>query len=200
MTSNIYNFTKNQQDFSAIPDEAEKVAEYNDLSPKESMRLRLLAEELICMMPNLVSYGGGKFWIESSGRNYELHLEVKAKIPELIDQEKLLSVSSDGKNAAAKGIIGKICAAIDGMMKVSNALPVDSSMNIYGMTAYGDYSDWSLCLYRDMLSQEYNGERRDEFAEDWDELEKSIIANIADDVKVWIRGDKIEVTVFKRFK
>ena len=122
------------------------------------------------------------------------------KMVVLIDEEKLLSVSSDGRNAAAKGIIGKICSAIDEMMRVSNALPVDQSMNMYGMTAYGDYSDWSLCLYRDMLTQEYNGERHDEFAEDWDELEKSIIANIADDVKVWIRGEKIEITVFKRFK
>jgi len=33
-----------------------------------------------------------------------------------------------------------------------------------------------------------------------DELEKSIIANIADDIKVKILGNKVEIIVFKNFE
>ncbi len=35
--------------------------------------------------------------------------------------------------------------------------------------------------------------------EAWDELEKSIIANLADDVKVGVLKDKIELVVIKKF-
>ena len=39
-----------------------------------------------------------------------------------------------------------------------------------------------------------------EATEAWDELERSIIANIADDVKVKILGNKVEIIVFKNFE
>ena len=33
----------------------------------------------------------------------------------------------------------------------------------------------------------------------WDELEKSVVAHVADDVKVSIRGSVVEMTIFKKF-
>ena len=35
--------------------------------------------------------------------------------------------------------------------------------------------------------------------EAWDELEKSIIANLADDVLVGVRKDKVEILIIKKF-
>ena len=35
--------------------------------------------------------------------------------------------------------------------------------------------------------------------EDWDELEKSIVANIADDVKIGIAGQDVEMVITKKF-
>ena len=35
--------------------------------------------------------------------------------------------------------------------------------------------------------------------EEWDELEKSIVANIADEVSIAIRGSEVEMTVYKNF-
>ena len=34
---------------------------------------------------------------------------------------------------------------------------------------------------------------------EWDELEKSIVANIADDIKIAIAGNKVEMTAYKKF-
>ena len=59
--SNIYTLKKLKEDFSNIPAEAEKVANYNDLDKKSALRLRLLAEELVGMLPKLLIYGSGSF-------------------------------------------------------------------------------------------------------------------------------------------
>ena len=53
---------------------------------------------------------------------------------------------------------------------------------------------WSLMEYRNNL----NEARKD--SSEWDELEKSIIANIADEVKVWLKSSSTLVTVEKLVK
>ena len=56
---------------------------------------------------------------------------------------------------------------------------------------------WTLDTYR----QGVDGakETGEEAKEAWDELEKSILANLADDLIVAIRGDEAEITVVKKF-
>jgi hypothetical protein len=57
-----------------------------------------------------------------------------------------------------------------------------------------DYSSlWSLDQYRSTA-------RKDEQAEDWDELEKSVIASLADDVIVGVRGKRADIIIVKKFK
>ena len=58
--------------------------------------------------------------------------------------------------------------------------------------------EWSMVEYEDALSARI---RRDEAAalEAWDELEKSIIANLADEVRISIRGREVEMVVYKSF-
>ena len=54
----------------------------------------------------------------------------------------------------------------------------------------GYTNEWSLSVYRESA-------RADEEA--WDELEKSVIANLADDVTVGIIEGKVEIIVIKNF-
>ena len=49
---------------------------------------------------------------------------------------------------------------------------------------------WTLNRYKDSV--------RDS-EESWDELEKSIIANLADDVAVSVKGNKVEILITKNF-
>ncbi len=47
--------------------EVEKCTSYNNLEKKPALRVRLLAEELIGMMPALLEHSEGMFWIENDG-------------------------------------------------------------------------------------------------------------------------------------
>lgn len=53
---------------------------------------------------------------------------------------------------------------------------------------------WSLRSYRENLPDKKSA------AEEWDELEKSIIATLADDVKVWLKSNTTEVVIEKLIK
>ena len=60
---------------------------------------------------------------------------------------------------------------------------------------YESYT-WSMDDYRDQLRQRHELDQRDS-QEEWDELEKSVVAKLADDVKVSIRGRNVEMTIIK---
>ncbi len=61
---------------------------------------------------------------------------------------------------------------------------------------HGAYS-WSMEDYREQLRQyQVLNERKNQEA--WDELEKSVVGRVADDVKVSIRGGTVEMTIFKK--
>lgn len=93
------------------------------------------------MLPELLEFADGDFWIEVDNNKYELHTSLFPKKSMSSDKrEKLLSISKSGKNAAGK-----------------------------------------------------------EKGEAWDELEKSIIANISDDVIVSIHEKKVEIVIKKTF-
>ena len=198
MKSDICKLSQGAESLSALLDETEKAASYSNLSKKDAGRLRLLAEELVGMLPELLEFSEGEFWVESEGNKFELHTELAPNEALTSDKrEKLLEVSSSGKNASAKGIMAKIKLAAAFMM-------IDYETNAADMPlGYGFYSDglsgvnsfsaqaWSLAAYRNKAKKEQS--------EKWDELERSIIANIADEVLVGIQGKKVEIIVKKSF-
>ena len=95
--------------------EVDKTAVYNGLDKKSALRLRLLAEEFIRMLPNLSCMYKGEFWVETEGNAYALHAKYETEGRTRAGDEALLSVSSTGKNAMAAGVVGKIRAFIDRM-------------------------------------------------------------------------------------
>ena len=88
-------------------DELEKFAGYQELDHKETLRLRLLAEEMLGMLGGIVGDYGAYFWIEGEKKNVALHLDAYVEM-DLDKKEELLSVSSSGRNMAAKGLMGRI--------------------------------------------------------------------------------------------
>lgn len=192
MKSDVHVLTNTMEDFRIIPEEAEKIAVYNNLDERESRRLRLLSEELIGMLPELLEYGTGEFWIENTGKNYELHVSLSVENFMNIDRDKLLSVSKSGKNAAAVGVINKIRIAAELMMIGYAEASMYEGVDFYEMGVMNQYLDythaWSLDSYREQAKQP-----------EWDELEKSIIAKLADDVVVGIIGNKVDIVIKKKF-
>ena len=206
MKSNICKLNKDLTCLEAVLAEVEKVTTYNALEDKKALRIRLLAEELCGMLPGLVENFSGEFWAENEGDNYELHVELKADDMSIDLRDELISVSKSGKNAAAKGVMGKIRAVAETMLLVASdptlSVPCGEFYDYYGYNMSVGYIDptiavetgyiysWSLFNYKTAVE-----EKKDEYAE----LERSIVAKLADDIIVGVRGKNVEIVVKKSF-
>ena len=198
MKSNICKIENGTRDLGAILRESERVAEYNGLTNKQGLQLRLLCEEIDGMLPNIIDDFEGKLWIEYEDGLCKVYVSIK--IPELTVDKKdeLIDVAKNKKNAASVGIIGKIRNSIENFFLNNEAL--DSLSVSCGstdmMVGYGDDVDyaylWSLEQYRSFVN-------KDEQAEAWDELEKSVIASVADDIIVGVKGKQADIVIVKKF-
>lgn len=179
----------------------EKTGAFCGLDHKSALRLRLLSEELIELMRTFTGELKGDFWLEAKDSTVEVHL--KTEIP--MDQQtrkELLSVSSTGKNAAAKGFMGKIRDMIS-----TATLPEDPETKAMTEQALGlmslgcqmgSYSgsySWSMSSYVASIEKAEAIQAQ----EAKDELEKSIVANLADDVTVHIVNSDVEIAIYKSF-
>ena len=171
--------------------QAEKVAQYKELSSKASHDIRLLAEEMMGMMRSITGGANGRFWIEDEDGVFKLHLRTETFV-DFGKREKLLSVSRSGKNEAARGIMGKIRTFFD---------PLDSMPIFFNTTPEGMSGNqlWSMRAYQDVLMDQIRKNQAGA-EEAWDELEKSVVSHIADDIKVAIRGKEVELIIIKAFE
>ena len=203
MKSNVYlikhGFVREQ-----IFREVEKSAQYFDLPSKTQLQLRLLTEELTGMLYAIAGKYRGEFWVEAEPVEYvvrywenvhtvdfKLHLRLEADL-DAEGRKQLLSVASSGRNEPPAGIMGKIQAFLELCSSETEAQNCPAGMNdMYAASITGEGTlIWSLRNYTEVVS----GKKQ---SEEWDELEKSIIANLADDVTVRIRGRRVEVVVSK---
>lgn len=198
MKSNVILLTGEAGQHKAVMHEVDKCTAYNEFDQKSALRTRLLAEELVGMLPSLLKHTSAAFWMEAEGKAIELHAEVKAKDSGFNTRQKVLSVSTSGKNVAAVGIMGKIRETCEMMLYPSTDEVVSPSFYEMGMEHEESSlsSFWSLRQYSDSV-QELIESAAKEAA--WDELEKSIIARLADDVIVSIKGKNVEIIVRKAF-
>ena len=172
--------------------QADKVARYKELSQKNTLYLRLLTEETMALVRAIVGNVNGEFWIEDDQDVYTLHLKVSTLMDEK-KKEQLLSASTSGANEATRGFMGKIRA----FFEPSSSTPMFSSgFSGVAPAMYGNYV-WSMEDYREQLRQ-YREQNMAGSQEAWDELEKSVVAHVADDVKVSIRGRTVEMVLVKK--
>ena len=178
--------------------QAEKVAAYKGLSEKDALQLRLLTEEMLGLMRAVTGETEGKFWIEDEDGMYRLHLQVKTRLNSE-ERQQLLSVSSTGKNESAKGLMGRLAdffdwGSDDDLAAYSSPLLMPDALE-YSSSPALDW-EWSMMRYENALSARIS---QDEAArEAWDELEKSVVRHVADDVRVSIRNGVAEITILKK--
>ena len=181
----------------------EKTGAFCGLDHKSALRLRLLSEEVIELMRSFTAELRGDFWLEAKDNVVEIHL--KTEIPmDLKTKKELIAVSSSGKNAAAKGFMGKIRELIS-----TATLPddpetkamTDQALGLMSlgcqMGSYSGSYSWSMSSY--VASIEKASETKTDAQEAKDELEKSIVANLADDVTVHIVNSDVEIAIYKSF-
>ncbi len=174
------------------------------LGHKENLRLRLLAEELISLMRGIVGSVEACYLCRQEDRSFELSLSADVSMTQAL-RKQLLAASTSGKNAAAKGLMGRIRDMIAKIMlpeKEGLDLPSGLSLGLMSMGSPSRYLSgesyaWTLSRY---MNEVRNGrEQNEEAAQAWDELEKSIVANLADDVSVKIEGSAVEIAITKAF-
>lgn len=179
--------------------QAEKVAVYKGLARKDALSLRLLTEEMLGLMRALTGESEGVFWIEDEDGEYRLHLRVRTRL-NADERAQLLSVSSTGKNESAKGLMGRLrdffdwgsdadLAAYNGPLLMPEMYETTSSPSL-------DW-EWSMVRYEDALNRRMAA--ADPAAKEaWDELEKSVVTHVADDIRVSIRNGNVEMVILKK--
>ena len=191
MKSDVIKVSSKEDRTDLVLDQAARMASVQKLSHKSALHLRLLSEEMMCMMRAITGDIDGEFWIENKGPSYELHLRCRTFMDEH-RRNMLLGASSSGKNEAERGFMGKLRAFFE---------PKEDLPLFYRFNADGTCSDmvWSMRSYQQMLRQCVD-QNREGAEEAWDELEKSVVSRLADEVRVGIRGDEAEMTVFRNLE
>ena len=198
--------TSQGEGFDEALDATMRFADEEMMDQKSALRFRLLAEETLGMVQAITSGFKGVFWIdENEDDEYLMHLTAKT-VMDYEKKQELINASTEKKNSAAKGFMGKIREMIENgihSMDEAGALQVDydGSMVTYGSMGLCDVDSsaayiWSLNQYRSSMKDQIDSDTGVRNA--WDELEKSIVANIADDVRVSVAGDKVEMVIMKK--
>ena len=194
--------------FKEAIEEAAKFASYTGLDSKKALRVRLLAEETLGMVEALTGDFTADFWIEND-KKCAVRICLTARTAmDYAKKRDLINASSDKKNTAAKGFMGKIRQLFEnGLYSIDEVGSLqsqyaDMAYMSMGMceTAPGsalhtvDYM-WTLTNYKNSMESAEKGQDTEEA---WDELEKSIVAKLADDVRVGVHGNTVEMIIEKR--
>ena len=199
MKTDVITVSSKGSQMEAALQQVDKVSSYKGLTGKSALHLRLLAEEMMAMMRSITGETQGKFWIEDQDGVYELHLQAATRMTST-KREQLLSAATSGKNESARGFMGKLRdffeRGADEDIAAHTSPLLMPGMYEHSSTPTLDW-EWSMTQYERALSSAVD--RKDENAlKAWDELEKSVVAHVADDVKVSIRNQQVEMTIIKK--
>ena len=181
----------------------DRTAQALALTKKEAFHLRLLAEEMMSMVNAITGDFVANFWVENDGKDCTLHLSAKSEM-DYAKRSEMLSVSTSGKNTARLGIMEKIRGFFEaGLWGMGEGFKLQAQYGpeLFGYGMIGIDAGMTESMYSWSM-QKYKSDVEDARENDpdaWDELEKSIIANIADDVNVGVRRDGVELVVHKNF-
>lgn len=171
------------------------------LTKKENLRLRLIAEEIFGMASGIIGEIEGFYYVCAKDKSFEVHLNADVDLSKE-SKKKLLELSTTGTNSGVKSFMSKIRDMIGTALLPKEDGPSTLSLGLMSMGSpasaragsTANIYNWSLSDYRAAVKN-----AGEEGIEAWDELEKSIVANIADEITVSVLGYKVELTVFKKF-
>ncbi|MBR6229091.1 MAG: hypothetical protein IKQ97_05085 [Eubacterium sp.] len=179
------------------------------LDKKQALHMTLLAEELVGLISGITTDFRGEFWVEGSAGAYDVCIEAETLVNKK-RRDELMAMSSSGKNIEIKGVMGRIRNIFEGFMlsydETENQEVIMSQMTPYSaggmvdMNAFRSMESqiWSLDEYRKNLVVPVK-ESEEGAVQAWDEMEKSVVAKLADDVRVGIRGSRVTMVIHKEF-
>ena len=185
---------------------ADKYVNEEGIEGKTAIHMRLITEETLGMLREMTGDYEALLKFDKDDSGYHVILAVKTDM-NLDKKRELLSVSTTGKNAAAVGFMAKVkevyesaMAGYDETVKLAreyggyvNYGYMDGTQSISDPLALGYLSFWSLSNYRSALGDARDDS--DDARDEWDELEKSIVASIAKDVVVGVKKNTVEMRI-----
>jgi hypothetical protein len=182
-----------------------------NLERRDSLHLRLLAEETLGMLKMMAGDFTSLLWMETDGKVASIHLVAKTEDMNIDTKKELIGVSTSGKNAKAKGLMGKIGEIFENsLLHYENVVELEREYGIgYSDPAIAgsmgaDYmTAWTLEQYRKSLQPEdvdKDFEWNEEASEPNDIFEKSIVGSIAKDVIVGVKKEDVEMTILMDLK
>ena len=84
MRTDIIEIDHHGNGFEQATEETRKAAAYHGLTGKDSMHLQLCTEEMLSMVRSVTGGIQAKFWIDTEGKQYELHLSAQT----VLDKEE----------------------------------------------------------------------------------------------------------------
>ena len=173
-------------------------AEKNGIEGKDYSHLCLLAEETLGMVGQMLNVYDGQLWLEDTAAGYEIILEADAH------------ENHDGKDvptASPEGFMAKVAMMMNCsyMFESIAEMPEELAGMLPDYMSYGlrESKDspawagrWSLSAYRWQLMKRREEKPAVRLA--LDELEKSIVAQLADEVTIGIHGHRIRLVISKR--
>ena len=184
---------------------AEDIISEISLDKKNAMRAKLVFEETLGMLKEMAENFQAVVWLEKYKKSYCIKLTIKTDI-DFNKKNEFLSLSTDHKNDSVKGFMDKVGDVIqNSLLGYENTVKLSQqysggyvnygTMGIYGsLESMQDYGVmWSLENFRSGLDDAMDSDEASKQA--WDELEKSIVANIASDVIVGVKGDRVDMSI-----
>ena len=169
-----------------------------DLDHKAGLRIRLLAEETMNLIRSITGEMDAEFFLERDDDQVRLHLNTNT-IMFAAKRKELMEISTSKENSAAKGFMGKIREVFElAMLPKDERSARESRIGMMGLvdpTALSATSSetWKMSNYKDSVDKM---DQDTEFAQEArNELERSILGNIAKEVEISIIGDDVKMTI-----
>ena len=159
----------------------------NWLDKKSALRLMLLVEETLGMMNAMIERFDGEMWLSYDRGTCEIHLKVTAPSIGKDKKKEILAVSSSGKNVYENGFMQMVGGIIRTLLDNVGTGAYTDAPDLYDVSPV-----WTLETYRAKLS-----DQPDERA--FDDLEKSIVARLADNVIVGVKDNCVRMIIVKKF-
>ena len=161
--------------FDGAIEQTRKAAAYRSLSHDDTVLLQLLAEEMLSMAHGITGEIKASFWLEAEGLTFALHLTCRT----VMDKDKrslLIDAASSHKNDAARGFLSRLRDRFEEMLASDPEYRHDN------------LSSEDMADIPNLLEDP-----------EWDGYEKSVLRQLADEVRIGIRGDIVDMTVIRTF-
>lgn len=164
-----------QELFDRVDDILEDYMSRAGISQKDALRFTLLTEEAVRFAKSVVSDESiVELWFEGDGRVSNICIQTEGNFDEN-KKEEFLSASTSGENSAKRTFFDEIKEAFTKPKKPT----------------------WSLAEYEAELMMKRD---KDKYStEAWDNLERSVLANLADDISVSILDKTVNMRITKDF-